>query len=161
MPRGRRVPQAGRTVLGKELKQKLDETRGARCAIYLEQFPERELQIDHRVPFEVLGDVREAGQKPEDYMLLCGSANRAKSWSCEHCDNWKTLRQVETCRRCYWVFPEDYDHVAMIPQRRLDLIWTGPDVVQYDLAKQAADDAGASLPEFVKKVLRKRTTGED
>ena len=42
--------QLGRTVLGKELKQKLVVLHGERCAIYLEPFPERELQIDHRVP---------------------------------------------------------------------------------------------------------------
>lgn len=44
---------------------------------------ERDLQIDHRVPYEVAGESNEL--KTEDFMLLCGSANRAKSWSCEHC----------------------------------------------------------------------------
>ena len=73
--------QAGRTVLGKELKAKLIALHGARCAIYLEPFAERELQIDHRIPFEVLGDIAGAEAKIDHYMLLCGSANRAKSWS--------------------------------------------------------------------------------
>ena len=45
--------QVGRTVLSKELKEKLVTLHGERCAIYLESFPERELQIDHRIPFEV------------------------------------------------------------------------------------------------------------
>ena len=153
--------RGGRTAFEKRLKAKLLDIHGPKCFIYSERVTPGELQIDHRIPYEVAGDSNDAHPVPADFMLLCASANRAKSWSCEHCDNWKTLRQVETCRRCYWAFPEDYDHVAMIPQRRLDLIWSGPDVVQYDLAKQAADDAGASLPEFVKKVLRKRTTGED
>jgi len=58
--------QAGRTAFSKELKQKLLVLQGPRCAIYQELFPERELQIDHRIPFEVLGDARAATQKPED-----------------------------------------------------------------------------------------------
>jgi hypothetical protein len=93
--------QVGRTVLGKELKAKLIELHGQRCAIYMAPFPERELQIDHRVPFEVLGDVQGSVASVDDYMLLCGSANRAKSWSCEHCVNWLELKKVEICRNCY------------------------------------------------------------
>ena len=75
-------------MLSKELKEELVVLHGSRCAIYLESFPERELQIDHRIPFEVQGDVPGAEPKLNDYMLLCGSANRAKSWSCQHCVNW-------------------------------------------------------------------------
>jgi hypothetical protein len=71
--------QVGRRAFTKELKQGLVSRHGQRCAIYLELFPERELQIDHRIPFEVLGDVPGAEPNPDDYMLLCGSANRAKS----------------------------------------------------------------------------------
>lgn len=80
--------QMGRTVFTKELKRELIKKFGAKCAIYLEPFSERDLQIDHRIPFEVIGDSLKAGLHIEDYMLLCGSANRAKSWSCEHCVNW-------------------------------------------------------------------------
>ena len=39
--------QAGRTALGQQIRQQLVALHGARCAIYLESFPERELQIDH------------------------------------------------------------------------------------------------------------------
>ena len=45
---------------------------------------ERVLQIDHRVPYEVGGDDKSETLNPDDFMLLSGSANRAKSWSCEH-----------------------------------------------------------------------------
>ena len=145
--------QAGRTVLGKELKQKLVETRGSRCAIYLEQFPERELQIDHRVPFEVLGDVREAGQKPEDYMLLCGSANRAKSWSCEHCVNWLELKKPEICRSCYWAYPDDYAHIAMRQARRADILWTEHEVADYEKLKQRTARLQKNIPSYVKEVI--------
>jgi hypothetical protein len=49
----------GRTAFAKELKKRLIEKHGARCGIYLENFPERDLQIDHRIPFEVIGDARD------------------------------------------------------------------------------------------------------
>lgn len=55
------------------------------------------------------------------YMLLCASANRAKSWSCEHCENWK-LRDANICKSCYWAYPESYTHVAMQEIRRLDIM---------------------------------------
>ena len=48
--------KAGRTVLSKKLKASLLEKYGAKCFIYNEKLPENELQIDHRVPFEVAGD---------------------------------------------------------------------------------------------------------
>lgn len=81
---------AGRTGLSKQIKQALIQKYGCRCFIYLEELPEAQLQIDHRVPYEVAGDV---GGQPsaDDFMLLSGSANRAKSWSCEHCENWQNL----------------------------------------------------------------------
>lgn len=145
--------QAGRTVLGKELKQKLVEAHGARCAIYLEQFPERELQIDHRVPFEVLGDAREAGQKSEDYMLLCGSANRAKSWSCEHCVNRLELKKPEICRSWYWAYPDDYTHIAMRQARRADILWTEHEVADYEKLKQRTAKLQKNIPSYVKEVI--------
>ncbi|MCB0257182.1 MAG: HNH endonuclease, partial [Anaerolineae bacterium] len=122
---------SGRTAFSKELKTELIRRNGSRCAIYLEEFDPRELQIDHRIPFEVVGDDGNEKANSESYMLLCGSANRAKSWSCEHCVNWRELHDAEICRRCYWAFPEDYDHVAMRQARRVDIMWTGDDVSVY------------------------------
>jgi len=56
-----------------------------------------------------------------EFMLLSSSANRAKSWSCEHCENWQSLKKKEICLSCYWAHPEDYAHVAMRQVRRVDL----------------------------------------
>ena len=64
------------------------EKYGAKCFIYNEKLPENELQIDHRVPFEVAGD-SDGELNPDDFMLLSPSANREKDWACEHCPNWK------------------------------------------------------------------------
>ena len=81
----------GRTGLSKQIKEALIAKYGCRCFIYLEEMPEAALQIDHRVPFEVAGESET--MSPDEFMLLCGSANRAKSWSCEHCDNWTKLKK--------------------------------------------------------------------
>jgi len=43
-----------------------------RCFIYLEKMRAADLQIDHRVPYEVAGDAEEL--KMEDFMLLCGKS---------------------------------------------------------------------------------------
>jgi len=146
--------QAGRTAFSKALKQRLLALQGPRCAIYQELFPERELQIDHRVPFEVLGDVRSATQNAEDYMLLCGSANRAKSWSCEHCVNWRELKKPEICRNCYWAYPDSYTHVAMRPVRRADILWSETEVEDYERVKQQSEKLQKNIPRYVKEIVR-------
>lgn len=143
----------GRTGLSKQIKDALIAKYGCRCFIYLEEMPEASLQIDHRVPFEVGGESE--AMAPEDFMLLCGSANRAKSWSCEHCENWKNLKQREICLTCYWAYPEKHTHVAMQQLRRVDLIWQGADTAQYERLKADAAEAGMEIPDFVKDVLRK------
>ena len=152
--------QAGRSALGKELKQKLIELHGERCAIYLEQFPERELQIDHRIPFEVLGDARGTLQKADDYMLLCSSANRAKSWSCEHCVNWIELKKPEVCRSCYWAYPDNYTHIAMRQARRADILWTEPEIEDYERLKRRTIQLQKNIPSYVKEVLAKHLDSE-
>lgn len=145
----------GRTAFSKELKQKLIDKDGCRCAIYLEQFPERELQIDHRIPFEVKGDSCDNQEDPQHFMLLCGSANRAKSWSCEHCINWRELKQAEICNSCYWAYPESYDHVAMRPVRRMDILWTEGEVEDYEELKRRTDRLQKKMPSFVKQIIKK------
>jgi hypothetical protein len=47
---------SGRTGLSKQLKSELIKRYGCKCFIYFEEVDERELQIDHRVPFEVDGE---------------------------------------------------------------------------------------------------------
>jgi hypothetical protein len=144
---------SGRTGLSKRIKDQLIQKYGCRCFIYLETLDERDLQIDHRVPYEVAGEAEEL--KVDDFMLLCGSANRAKSWSCEHCENWKSIKDKRICLSCYWAFPESYRHVAMRQIRRIDLIWQGEEVEQYETLKSEAVHSGVAIPQFVKDVLAK------
>lgn len=146
----------GRTALSKQIKEKLIEKYGCKCFIYLEEMDESVLQIDHRIPYEVGGDDKSATLNPDDFMLLSGSANRAKSWSCEHCENWRKQKNPEICLSCYWAYPEKYEHVGMRQLRRLDLIWEGDDISNYDQLKEDASSYGVTLPEFVKEILVKR-----
>lgn len=91
---------SGRTGLSKKLKDALIEKYGCKCFIYLEKINKAELQIDHRVPFEVGDDGETEELNPDDFMLLSGSANRAKSWSCEHCENWNDIQDRKICLSC-------------------------------------------------------------
>lgn len=153
---------SGRTGLSKKIKDALVEKYGCKCFIYLEEVDERELQIDHRVPYEVGGDGEGAELNPEDFMLLSGSANRAKSWSCEHCENWKNIKDRTICLTCYWAYPENYSHIATRQIRRLDLVWQGKEIDIYEKLKAEAHSLEKEIPLFIKEILereilRKRT----
>ena len=127
----------GRHAFPKKFKQEIIEHYGAKCHICQAPFAERYLQIDHRVPYEVVGDNDDVARRREDYMLLCSSCNRAKSWSCEHCQNWSDK------------------HIALREIRRLDIVWQEDEVDHYDKLKQASEKAGEDMPKFVKDVLRR------
>lgn len=144
---------SGRTVFSSNLKNALIEKYGLRCNIYLESFPVRELQIDHRVPFEIAGDNGNISKNISEYMLLCASANRAKSWSCENCPNW-LKKDIDTCKSCYWAYPESYTHIAVRDIRRIDLLWHGEEISEYDTLIEEAAKLQEEAPEYVKKVLR-------
>ena len=119
---------AGRTALSKALKQALVEKYGAKCFVYLEPMDEDLLQVDHRIPYEVSGEQDE--RNVDMYMLLSLSANRAKSWTCEHCDNWNH-KDSSLCIKCFWAYPEDYEHIAGKQQRVIHLVFTGDEVEDY------------------------------
>ncbi len=86
-------------------------------------------------------------------MLLSGSANRAKSWACEHCRNWIEIREPDICMACYWAYPEAYSHVAMRQLRRVDLLWQGDEVEQYEMLKERAMAQGKALSALIKKII--------
>ncbi len=143
---------SGRTGLSKALKDQLIQQYGCQCFIYLEEMDERELQIDHRIPYEIGG---EPELLPEHFMLLSGSANRAKSWSCEHCENWNSLKDRKICVSCYWASPENYGHIAMKHVRRIDLLWQGDDIATYEKLKVQATRFDKEIPAFVKEIIEK------
>lgn len=147
--------KSGRSAFTKALKRDLIAKHGCKCAIYLEKLEARDLQIDHRIPYEVAGDDPRAEQGPNDFMLLCGSANRAKSWSCEHCANWQEIKAKDICRKCYWAYPEDYTHIATLPIRRVDVIWTGDEIKVYEKLREMTLQLQKDIPSHVKEIIEK------
>lgn len=146
----------GRRAFRKSVKQHLTARDGEVCAVCGAQFPGRALQIDHRVPYEIQGDA--VGEpSPEGLMLVCGSCNRAKSWSCEACENWKHLKSAATCETCFWGSPAAYTHVAMVDRRILTLVWDGSEVETYDRLKAIAIGKDMDLASYVKSVIRRRS----
>lgn len=143
----------GRKVLGKELKKILVERDGSRCALSSEPYDESYLQVDHRIPYRVSGDDG-ADRNPDHFMLLSGQAQRQKSWACEHCDNWLVLKDLPTCRTCYWAYPESFTHVALKLERRVDLSFSGSDVDVYKILEERAKLSGSSIQEEIKKMLK-------
>ncbi len=145
----------GRKVLSKQLKKELVETYGARCALSSEEYDPSYLQVDHRVPYRVAGDTPNGEQNPNDFMLLSGSAQRQKSWACEHCQNFLVDRRVDICQTCYWAYPEGYTHVAMKQERRVELVFSGDEAKLYDRMEAEAKKANTSLQEKLKDYLPK------
>ena len=145
----------GRKVFSRDFKNALYEANGGRCYICNGRFEERYLQIDHRIPYEVSGDDENFQQNLHDYMLLCASCNRAKSWSCEHCENWRSAKDIEICLKCYWGNPQNYNHIALQQIRRLEVTWQGEEVKFFEILKKEADQGKIKLPEYVKSLLDK------
>jgi hypothetical protein len=144
----------GRKTWPKEFKSKLVVASGEKCAVCFTHYEDRYLQIDHRIPYEVGGDPA-GDMNILEYMLLCGSCNRAKSWSCEHCKNWKTDHSIDICKTCYWANPEHYKHIALRLIRRLDVTWTENEIPDYNRLVKLSHYAEQELPDFVKDCLKK------
>lgn len=146
----------GRKVISKDFKESLAAQDGEVCQICATRLELRYLQVDHRVPYQVAGE-GDGGRDLADYMLICGSCNRAKSWSCEHCPNWTTEHDAEVCQTCYWASPEEYAHIATISCRRIDVTWSHAEVAIFDRAVRRAREMRLSIADFVKEVVRKHS----
>jgi hypothetical protein len=143
----------GRQVFSKQLKSDLYQQQSGKCGICLQTYPLRYMQVDHRIPYEISGEPDDRYHLAE-YMLVCGSCNRAKSWSCEHCDNVRMYRQPQKCMECYWANPDHYTHIALRLVRRVELIWSQDDVGDYDQLQYLAETDRMQLPDYVKQVLK-------
>ncbi len=151
----------GRANFPKAFKECLVATYGCRCALCNAPFEARYLQIDHRIPYAVAGDGVAESLDVKEYMLVCGSCNRAKSWSCEHCPNGLVGKDPKVCAVCYWASPLKYTHVATLDIRRLDLTWTGAEVPDYDAAKAKAGTEDQAMPKFVKNAVKRAVQGSN
>lgn len=141
----------GRRMIPRAFKEKLYRLNKGKCTICLGHFKFHEMQVDHRIPFEILGDTE---LNVKNYMLLCGSCNRAKSWSCENCPN-RNKKDPKICSTCYWANPENYTHIALREIRRVDLVWTGKEVQVYEKLKKMAQRRKENLPEYIKAIIKK------
>jgi DNA adenine methylase len=65
------------------------------------------------------------------------------------------LEVVPTMHRRHHDEQMQANHVAMRQIRRIDLVWQGEEVAQYDKLKSDAEKSGVAIPDFVKEVLAK------
>jgi len=144
----------GRRTFSKPFKQLLLLRDGSRCSICSEIYEDRYLTIDHRIPYEVVGDNPSDEHQAAAFMLVCGTCQRKKSWSCEHCSNWIDAKNISICKTCYWSSPESYVHLAMKAERRIELVWTEGEVSDFERLKAEAAIIGLSLQENLKKKLQ-------
>jgi len=142
--------KSGRTALPKKQRDEIITAAGSRCQIC---GASTNLQVDHRIPYEVAGESQVKQANP--YLVLCGSCNRKKSWSCEHCPNWLLDKNLDVCATCYWAEPGRYDHVGMERERRADLIWIGDEVQNYERLRRESEKSRRTVPEQIKEILRR------
>lgn len=150
-----RAGQVGRTSFTKKFRQALIARYGAVDCITGASHAERSLQIDHRIPYRVGGDAGLATNDVEAFMLLDGKSQRAKSWACENCQNFQKSLDAPICKKCFWASPADYDHVAMIEQRRTDIVWQSNDIAIHDALAVEAAAMKVDLPELLRELGRK------
>lgn len=147
--------RSGRTAIPKKFREEINASNSNHCGVCNGIFEPRELQCDHRVPFEIAGDPD--GWNVQEWMPLCASCNRSKSWSCEHCPNWK-LRDKEVCKGCFWANPVRYSHVETRPERRLVATFQGREQVELYESLQRIP-GGMSMQEKVMAVLAEAAQG--
>lgn len=142
----------GRRAFPKLVKEALLRRDGSLCSVCGIEYDSRFLQVDHRVPYQVAGE--SLSDDLDQLMLVCGSCNRSKSWSCEHCVNWLELKQLRVCHSCYWANPQDYEHAAMVQIRRIDVAWRGPEITDYNSLRDLGKRLNLSMSELVKMIVR-------
>jgi len=146
----------GRSALPKSFKAKLLSRYGAIDCITGANLDERVLTIDHRIPYRISADAGLSDHDVESYMLLDASSQRSKSWSCERCPNMLGQRLESVCKKCFWAFPEQYEHIATEQIRRTDVVWQKKDVRVHDRLKALAEEDGTTISELLRRLARQR-----
>jgi hypothetical protein len=146
----------GRSAFPKGFEDALIQRYGTIDCITGATLDPKVLSIDHRVPYRIAGDVGLEDHDVAQYMLLDGSSQRAKSWACEHCPNMMGARRAAVCQSCFWAYPENYQHIATEPYRRVDVTWQNADVLVHDRLKEEADKLGVPVAELIRRIARQR-----
>lgn len=146
---------SGRKNISKSVRDALIAKYGPVDFIYLEKTDPKDLQVDHRIPYEIAG---EAGDMDDvdRFMLLSASANRLKSHACENCPNWST-RDRNVCLSCFWAYPENYTHVACRSECVLPIVLTDDDDIRHwqELSRKIGRrEAMGTVKGFISKGLR-------
>lgn len=145
--------RGGRRLIPKALRDRLLAAAGGRCASCGARFPDRSLQVDHRIPYEIGGETAVA--RVGDFQVLCASCNRAKSWTCEtECPNW-VERDPSVCVTCMWGSPKNYEHIATQPRRQVVLTWDGEETDGYERLRRDAAGVGEDLATYIRRLLRR------
>lgn len=116
----------GRILFSKRERQEVISRQRAHCYYCAGKFAETELQIDHRVPFEIAGNSLHERSGIDALIAVCSSCNRRKSWSCESCGNFK-VKDIAQCITCYWYSPDEYQHVGGKKRVVLSVTFDGND----------------------------------
>lgn len=138
----------GRTHFTQKLKKELLEKYGPVCCLYGETYPARLLQPDHRVPYEIGGN----NMALDNFMLLSPSANRDKSWACEHCVNWKE-KNILMCKTCYYAYPEKYEHIVGKYEKRVAIVFKKEEFKLYENLVQRARKSGITYQDEIKRIM--------
>jgi hypothetical protein len=147
--RGADTSKSGRVALPKRKRDEIIAAAGKRCQIC---GAEHDLQVDHRIPYEVAGESQATETNP--CLVLCGSCNRRKSWTCEHCDNWLKSKSPKVCTVCYWASPDAFEHVAGEAQRRVELVWIGGETSTFERIRREAKKNKRTVAEEVHERLK-------
>ncbi len=148
-----RETQQGRSIIPKVFKAKLVEKYGEFDRLTGWQVTARALQVDHRIPYQIGGDDGLKNQDLSAFMLLTGSSQRAKSFSCERCPNFLKLKDPTVCATCYWAYPESYQHIAMRQVRQIQIVWQDEEADQFDRVKARLTAEGRSVADAAKALL--------
>ncbi len=140
--------KAGRKQPPKKFKKDLIKKYGQKDQFTGQETAGHELTMDHRTPYDVGGDPDIFDVK--DWMLLGASSQQRKKHACSNCENQKTIKDPAICRRCYWAYPEDFDHVAMENLRRIDVEFRGSDVDKYNQLEQYANRMELSIGDAIR-----------
>lgn len=142
---------SGRRAFPAGWKRALTMERGFTCEICLSTFQrDIDLQVDHRIPYGVGGDP--PLENTQEFMLVCPSCNREKSWRCEHCPNWQQ-KNVEVCRGCFWATPSSYSHVATNYRSAVMVTFSGSEQEVFHMLEREAQEQGLSVGEVIKNKL--------
>lgn len=145
----------GRRLLPKKEREALIHAGGHKCNICEAT---HNLQVDHRIPYEVAGESQREEAQP--YQILCGSCNRKKSWDCEHCPNSLQNKDFDVCLSCYWAEPINHTHICTQQQRRIDIVWSGNEINEFEGIKYQATKNQISVTEEIKQLIKKKFSGK-